>query len=53
MAVACSFNVNFRVPPNLFSIPEPTALQILDRRRKQSFSTVSALSGNSNWPTTA
>jgi hypothetical protein len=43
--VACYFNVNFRVPPNLFSILEPTALQILARSQKQTFSTVSTLSG--------
>jgi hypothetical protein len=34
-------------PPNLFSILQPTALQIMAHRRKQSFSTVSTRSGSS------
>jgi hypothetical protein len=37
--VTCYLNVNFRVPPTLSSIFKPSALQILDHRRKQSFST--------------
>jgi len=32
MAVTCYFNVNFRLPRNLFSILKPTALQIMAHR---------------------
>jgi hypothetical protein len=39
--------LNFRVPPNLFSILKRAALQIFTGRRKHSFSTVSMESGYS------
>ncbi|MGB8901232.1 MAG: hypothetical protein WCC90_19250, partial [Methylocella sp.] len=45
--VACYFNANFRIPPNLSSMLTHKALQILACRRKQSFSTVSVESSYS------
>jgi hypothetical protein len=48
MAVACYFKSTSASPPNLFSNLEQPVLQILVRRRVQSFSTASVTSRNSN-----
>ena len=48
--VSGCLHLNFRIPPNLFSILKRAALQIFTRRRKHSFSTVSVARRNSEGP---